>query len=764
MGGYEPPAQMGILSERTADHRSPHVLPHVRTRTPCSATLDAKRPETPENTSPVPTKKERPKFRPAPDDFSEFTNRSAVILPSRPDAPPSSVSNTADLWSPVLYDPNSDSVRIIPPSRPSPLASQFRDFKDKINVKTHRLAGLLSPERSETLPLPLRAHEADHKASASTSNIQISSQSSSHRLGRANWKEFDLMAPPSGRRRSCKTTQDDSCRPEPKESEDANPSEALTSQIASAIRQERQRARASDAAPLKLQPNERPQGHALKHRGQKSESSIAASKLSPKRLAPKSRSVPPGRRQAEDDDDPFPYDKPSHHGFTGRASPSPEISATKIRSEVNMSEFPCPYRRRNPVLFNVRDHEHCARRPFQDLGELKQHIRAYHRRLKTANHCPRCKKSFSSDTALSDHLTVPIEDMCQPRLAMADHLVEDGITEETEKALFDETTKIQSWKELWWLLFPQDPAVLDPEIIPVVEVIEAEQEFDDSSAELKADLCESLKRILPDQTGDGALFHVLAGQIQLVLEQHRAKILRKCRNNAKNGEKWGSMDRKMTRTSRFSVATTSYGSQGCGRRPSLHSDRTRKSQWQSFPTRTSISPASSVYSQASGSHYSLASNYQPATRTSSFSSAGALHVESPRLPFRDWVHGVKSTNEGISPSQRDSGLALQCDECNSEPCQCGSYADQLSAFLLTPAVKDGSDSLTSHEAMSRAVEEDDVDWAAHYGGQVLSAGGLMAASGLHGNSGKDRLRHDIRGQGMLSGRSHVAQKPSVDFI
>lgn len=273
---------------------------------------------------------------------------------------------------------------------------------------------------------------------------------------------------------------------------------------------------------------------------------------------------------------------------------------------------------------------------------------------------------------------------------------------------------------------------------------------------------------MPDQAGNGPLFQVLAGQIQLVLEQHRAKIIRRCRTNASNGSKRASLERRPTKTSRFSVATTTYGSNSCGRRPSLHSDRTRKSQWQSVPTRTSISPASSVYSQASGSHYSLGSHYQPATRTNSLSSTGALHVESPRLPFRDWVHGVKYTNEVTSPGQRDSGLALQCDECNGEPCQCVSYAEQLSAFL-TPAVVAGSNSLSSHGAVSRAVEDDDdddgdSDWAAHYGGKMLSAGGYMAGSGLQGNLGKDRVRRDSQGRGMLSARSHLVQRPAGDFI
>lgn len=179
------------------------------------------------------------------------------------------------------------------------------------------------------------------------------------------------MAPPPGRKRSCRTTQDDSFKLKPEESEDANPSEALTSQIASSIRLERQRVRGTEAAPLKVQQNERPQWNTLKHRGQKSESSIAGNKPTPVRVPPKSRSVPPCRRPSDDDDDPFHYDKLNHSGTARRGSASPEIDLEKIRNMVNIREFPCPYRRRNPVLFNIRDHEHCAKRPFSDISELK---------------------------------------------------------------------------------------------------------------------------------------------------------------------------------------------------------------------------------------------------------------------------------------------------------------------------------------------------------------------------------------------------------
>lgn len=176
---------MGFPTEQR-DHRSPHVY----AETPCSATLEARRPEAWKE-APA-TKRERPKRRPATEDFSEFTNRSAIIQSSHPDANGLAAAPATDeLWSPVLYDPNSDSVRIIPPSHRTPLGSQFRDFKEKLNEKTHRLAGLLSPDRSESLSLPLRIHGIGHKTTVSTSQISHPVQSSSSRLGRADWKEFE---------------------------------------------------------------------------------------------------------------------------------------------------------------------------------------------------------------------------------------------------------------------------------------------------------------------------------------------------------------------------------------------------------------------------------------------------------------------------------------------------------------------------------------------------------------------------------------------
>lgn len=52
-------------------------------------------------------------------------------------------------------------------------------------------------------------------------------------------------------------------------------------------------------------------------------------------------------------------------------APSNDGQRKKMKVRKETETFPCPFRRRNPVLFNIRDHEHCARKPFNDASELK---------------------------------------------------------------------------------------------------------------------------------------------------------------------------------------------------------------------------------------------------------------------------------------------------------------------------------------------------------------------------------------------------------
>lgn len=96
------------------------------------------------------------------------------------------------------------------------------------------------------------------------------------------------------------------------------------------------------------------------------------------------------------------------------------------------------------------------------LTSFRRHIRTHHRSRRASHHCPRCKKAFGNETVLSDHLTVPVEELCEPRPTTSEYLVEDGISEATDRVLADSTVTTKSWEELWWLLFPQDTAVLEP--------------------------------------------------------------------------------------------------------------------------------------------------------------------------------------------------------------------------------------------------------------------------------------------------------------
>lgn len=61
---------------------------------------------------------------------------------------------------------------------------------------------------------------------------------------------------------------------------------------------------------------------------------------------------------------------------------------------------------------------------------------------------------------MTDHLMVPLEEMCEAQPQEPDGLAELGITEDMERALAG--NQVHTWDDLWYLLFPQDKSVLDP--------------------------------------------------------------------------------------------------------------------------------------------------------------------------------------------------------------------------------------------------------------------------------------------------------------
>ncbi|KAK4223307.1 hypothetical protein QBC38DRAFT_53316 [Podospora fimiseda] len=144
--------------------------------------------------------------------------------------------------------------------------------------------------------------------------------------------------------------------------------------------------------------------------------------------------------------------------------------------------FGCPFRKRNPIKFNVRDFTSCATQAFPDMPQLKRHIKNIHGRKALAQlQCPRCRDHFPSDEALSAHSTRPLDQMCSVKAEQLDIDPEEGITREIEDLLNGRkaNSKVDRWDSLWRVLFPNDgaEAIPPPDYVPPTELDEVHQEM-----------------------------------------------------------------------------------------------------------------------------------------------------------------------------------------------------------------------------------------------------------------------------------------------
>ncbi|KAK4226563.1 hypothetical protein QBC38DRAFT_537060 [Podospora fimiseda] len=140
-----------------------------------------------------------------------------------------------------------------------------------------------------------------------------------------------------------------------------------------------------------------------------------------------------------------------------------------------ISNFSCPYRKRNPLRFNVREHYVCATHSFSDMSQLKKHIRAHHppvQRNAGPFLCPRCCQGFPSKNDLDSHLRQLTVCRLSDDHGGADP--EDGITQKIISSLEARSlkAKIDNWVSLWKLLFPHDSVIPDPCFIPVMEIFD----------------------------------------------------------------------------------------------------------------------------------------------------------------------------------------------------------------------------------------------------------------------------------------------------
>ncbi|TDZ65270.1 hypothetical protein CTRI78_v003516 [Colletotrichum trifolii] len=203
--------------------------------------------------------------------------------------------------------------------------------------------------------------------------------------------------------------------------------------------------------------------------------------------------------------------------------------------------LPCPFRARNPVRFNVNDSWHCAQGQWKNLADLQQHIARHHRHRSESQlfQCPRCERGFSEPSAFKKHLTLPRDQMCDPRSEFAPMSSdpEDGITSGRARALSEgvERGKIGSWDDLWKCLFPADRMVPRPAILPAIELPQVEQEIfaNDNMCSLKTSLEERLVFLASQSSNSEMLLSqipVITGSISLVLEAHLRSVFIACRN------------------------------------------------------------------------------------------------------------------------------------------------------------------------------------------------------------------------------------------
>ncbi|KAI1461430.1 hypothetical protein F4805DRAFT_414085 [Annulohypoxylon moriforme] len=167
---------------------------------------------------------------------------------------------------------------------------------------------------------------------------------------------------------------------------------------------------------------------------------------------------------------------------TTQSIPGPHLLS---RPEENVSNFEsvnvkygCPFRKRNPRRFNIREFQSCATNGFGDLPTLKRHIRTYHRR-QPQNRCTAGQKEFESAEQPSEYPEMPTN---QSRHIKESDDPEDGINDEIDEILAQRKSdlKVASWKGLWQVLFPNDHEILSSEFVPpkTVEIPEVFDIFD----------------------------------------------------------------------------------------------------------------------------------------------------------------------------------------------------------------------------------------------------------------------------------------------
>ncbi|KAK4147371.1 uncharacterized protein C8A04DRAFT_34091 [Dichotomopilus funicola] len=336
--------------------------------------------------------------------------------------------------------------------------------------------------------------------------------------------------------------------------------------------------------------------------------------------------------------------------------------------------YPCPFRKRNPVRFNVREHEACAKAPFESIGAMIRHVLTHHQLRVNPHQCRRCKEVFETGPELERHVLAPRDEICEVT-ADGEHDLEDGLTEDMIKVLASMSLglgeEMWTWENTWALIFPDDVEVPAPDFDPVTELVEVEQAFDEEQDALKKSLRDKLHLLLPKDLGTDYL-NFLAGQLELVFETHRVNVMKRsisrCRSPASGHSPSG--------TPRTEHQTSLKKENRKSRRRStmLQNILQRGAQGETSPGLGSPRNPKSIKTGRKSTQFSPASFLLRIPRTPKNTLPEATQDESPPSPMKTPdtdEYGTDSEPNVSSPrDSRDSGIGMPCDTCESEGDSC----------------------------------------------------------------------------------------------
>ncbi|KAI0105394.1 hypothetical protein F4776DRAFT_657902 [Hypoxylon sp. NC0597] len=187
-----------------------------------------------------------------------------------------------------------------------------------------------------------------------------------------------------------------------------------------------------------------------------------------------------------------PNDKKRSYDSGFQAGSSPE-SYVKIRGRYKKhrveGELSCPYRKRNPIRFNVRDYEKCANTSYQTMSQLKKHLTSIHFKNDSSTRtCTRCQQQFPpGHNMLAHYEQCPFPP--QPRMNSPHADPEDGFNKEVESRLKSRGNgRVEEWPDLYKILFPGDETIPEPDFVPVVEDHEVFLKYERTNPGLSRDI------------------------------------------------------------------------------------------------------------------------------------------------------------------------------------------------------------------------------------------------------------------------------------